>query len=387
MHPAPDLDRLKIGDVAQAAGLRSVHILAWRDLDDVEAGGSEVHADEIASRWAAAGLDVVMRTSHAAGHLERGARNGYRVVRRRGRHLVFADAPLQEILGRDGRRDGLLEVWNGLPFFSPLWARGPRATFIHHVHADMWRPVMSPGLARVGEVLEQRIAPPLYRRSTVLTPSASSREVILRRLGLSPDRVFAVANGVDERFSPGGDRSPTPLVLVAGRLVPHKRVDLVITAAHQARSRVPGLELVIAGEGYERSALEAQIEALDAGGWAHVEGRVSDDRLLDLYRSAWVVASASSDEGWGMTITEAGACGTPTVATRIAGHVDVVSDGVSGLLVDRPHDLAGALATVLMDPDLRARLGRASLERARALSWDRAAVQILAGIAGRLRPC
>ena len=67
--PATTPERRKLGDVAAAAGLRRMHVLAWRDLDDVEAGGSEVHAAEIASRWAAAGLDVVMRTSHAQGHL------------------------------------------------------------------------------------------------------------------------------------------------------------------------------------------------------------------------------------------------------------------------------------------------------------------------------
>ena len=384
MPPDADADQLKVGDVAEAAGLRTMHILAWRDLADVEAGGSEVHADEIASRWADAGLDVVMRTSHAAGHLERARRNGYRVVRRRGRHLVFLDAPLQELLGRDGRRDGLLEVWNGLPFFTPLWARGPRATFVHHVHADMWRAVMSPGLARLGEVLEQRIAPPLYRRSTVMTPSPSSRDDIVRRLRLPPEHVVAVANGVDERFSPGGERSSTPMVLTVGRLVPHKRLDLLVRAVAAARDQVSGLQLVVVGDGYERPALEAVLDELDATAWVHVLGRVSDDRLVDLYRQAWVVASASQSEGWGMTITEAAACGTPAVVTRIPGHVDVVDDGRSGLLVDAADDLTSALGRVLGDPDLRERLGRGAIERARSLSWDRAAVDVLRGVAGRL---
>ncbi len=67
-------------------------------------------------------------------------------------------------------------------------------------------------------------------------------------------------------------------------------------------------------------------------------GHVSDEELLDLYRSAWVVASASAREGWGMTITEAGACGTPAVATRIAGHTDAVVHEHSGLLVDGRDD-------------------------------------------------
>lgn len=372
----------KIGDVADAAGLRRVHVLAWRDLDDVEAGGSEVHADEIAQRWAAAGIEVVMRTSRAHGQLTDDRRHGYRVVRRGGRHTVFLDAPLQELTGRAGRRDGLLEVWNGLPFFTPLWARGPRATFIHHVHADMWRQVMSPGLARLGEVLELRVAPRLYRGSRVLTPSPSSRLQIIERLGLPPERVSAVPNGIDERFSPGGARSPHPLVVAVGRLVPHKRVDRLVDAAAIARRSVPELELVIVGQGYERPHIERHLDDADARSWVQLRGHVSDDELIDLYRSAWVAASASSDEGWGMTLTEAAACGTPAVATRIAGHVDSVRDGVSGLLAATTDELGAALAEVLTDAGLRERLGRGALERAEELTWDRTALATLQAVAG-----
>lgn len=374
----------KIDDVARSTGLHRVHILAWRDLDDVEAGGSEVHAHELATRWAAAGIDVLLRTSHAVGQVERAQRNGYQVVRRRGRHLVFLDAPIQELSRRDGRRDGLLEVWNGLPFFAPLWARGPRATFIHHVHADMWSQTMSPGLARLGHLLETRVAPALYQRSTILTPTESSRRQIIDRLGLPATRVRAVPNGVDERFAPGGERSRTPLVVAVGRLVPHKRLDLLVRAVRAARRDVPDLELRIVGEGYERPALAALLHDLDATGWAHLDGRVSDDRLVALYRAAWAVVSASSAEGWGMTLTEAGACGTPAIATRIAGHRDVIDDGTSGLLVDQPADLADAIRRILTDPDLRARLGEGARAGAERLSWDRTAVDVLRGIAGSL---
>jgi glycosyltransferase involved in cell wall biosynthesis len=384
--PATTPDRRKLGDVAAAAGLRRMHVLAWRDLDDVEAGGSEVHAAEIASRWAAAGLDVVMRTSHAQGHLTQIQRDGYRVIRRRGRHLVFLDAPFQELCGFGGRRDGLLEVWNGLPFFAPLWARGPRATFIHHVHADMWRQVMSPGLARLGELLELRIAPLIYRRSTILTPSPSSRQQIIERLGLPADQVTAVPNGIDARFSPGGHRSAHPMVLTVGRLVPHKRLEWLIRAMHAIRPRLPDLELIVVGDGYERRSLEQLVHELQADAFVRFDGRISDDDLVARYRSAWLVASASSDEGWGMTITEAAACATPAVATRIAGHVDVIDHGRSGLLADSPDELTAAIEQVLVDPALRERLGAGAHDRARGLTWDRTALEVLQGVAGHRVP-
>lgn len=384
--PAPSPDRRKLGDVAAAAGLRRMHVLAWRDLDDIEAGGSEVHAAEIASRWAAAGIEVVMRTSHAQGQHSEVVRDGYRVVRRRGRHLVFLDAPFRELCGFEGRRDGLLEVWNGLPFFAPLWARGPRTTFIHHVHADMWRQVMSPGLARLGEALELRVAPRVYQRSPILTPSPSSRQQIIDRLGLPADRITAVANGIDARFSPGGARSTHPTLLTVGRLVPHKRVEWLISATHALRERITDLELIVVGEGYERRPLERLVHQLQADAYVRFDGHVSDDDLVERYRSAWLVASASSDEGWGMTITEAAACGTPSVATRIAGHVDVVEADQSGLLVDGLAELTDAIERVLTDPALRDRLGGGARERAAGLSWDRTALQVLESVAEQCTP-
>ena len=68
----------KLGDLAASAGLRRIHMLAWRDLDDVEAGGSEVHATTVARLWAEAGIEVTMRTSYAQGHPPESHRDGCR---------------------------------------------------------------------------------------------------------------------------------------------------------------------------------------------------------------------------------------------------------------------------------------------------------------------
>src|SRR5690606_31713085 len=122
----PHSSTAKLGDIAAAAGIERVHVLAWRDLEDPEAGGSELHIHEVARRWAAAGLRVTMRTSHAPGRAEDTVRDGYRVIRRAGRYLIFPRAALSELAGRHGPADALVEIWNGVPFLSPLWHRGPR---------------------------------------------------------------------------------------------------------------------------------------------------------------------------------------------------------------------------------------------------------------------
>ncbi|HEX7095439.1 MAG TPA: glycosyltransferase family 4 protein [Acidimicrobiales bacterium] len=369
-EPLGHAHRAKLGDLAASAGIRRVHILAWRDLADVEAGGSEVHAATVARIWAEAGIEVFMRTSFAQGSPPRAVRDGYEVYRRAGRYAIFPRAALAELSGRHGTRDALVEIWNGVPFFSPLWASGPRVTFLHHHHEKMWPLVLPPHYARIGTLLESRIAPLVYRRTTVVTLSESSRRDIVQKLGLRPHRVRVVPPGVDERFTPGGERSSRPLIVAVGRLMPSKRFDELIRHVHRARETRPDIELVIVGDGYERDALRELITELDAGSWVRLAGRVDDDELVDLYRRAWLVASASISEGWGMTLTEAAACGTPAVATRIAGHEDAVVDGTTGLLVPVGGDLAGAILRVVNDDALRSRLSANAREHAARFTWE-----------------
>ncbi|HUY64228.1 MAG TPA: glycosyltransferase family 4 protein [Acidimicrobiales bacterium] len=381
---SPGSELAQVATTALAAGLRRVGILAWRDLDDPEAGGSELHAHRVASSWAEAGLDVTMRTSAVSGAPALTTRHGYQVIRRSGRYGVFPRAMAEGFLGR---RDlhGVVEVWNGVPFLTPLWCRRAHVAFIHHVHADMWAMTLPPNLARLGRLLERRLAPPLYRRSPVVTLSESSRLEIVRMLRLPPARVRVVPPGVDGCFAPGPGRSPTPMVLSVGRLVPVKRFPMLVQALVAARRRVGDLRAVIVGEGYARPELEAAVAGAGAQGWIELRGHVDQDELVALYRQAWVLASASKREGWGMSISEAAACGTPAVVSRIAGHIDAVVDGVSGVLVDTADDMGGALASVLADRLWRERLRRGAMAHVSGLQWSATAAGTLSVLLGEHR--
>jgi glycosyltransferase involved in cell wall biosynthesis len=168
------------------------------------------------------------------------------------------------------------------------------------------------------------------------------------------------------------------LVVAVGRLVPVKRFHLLIEALVALKPEHPDLTAVIAGEGYERPALEAQIRQRGAESWISLPGYVADEGLVDLYRRAWVLASTSQREGWGMTVTEAGACGTPAVVSRISGHEDAVVDGSTGLLVEGHEELVGGLGAVLHDEVLRKRLGMNAREHAARFTWDATARATLA---------
>lgn len=390
MKAYADADALgKIGDIAAAAGLRRITMLGWRDLDDAEAGGSELHASRIAAIWGQAGIEVTMRTSYVPGAGQVRWRDGYRVISKAGRYMVFPRAAFSETMGWHGASDALVEIWNGMPWFTPLWAaRRPRAVWLHHVHDSMWDMTLPPRLAKLGRTLEFYVAPPIYRGSQIVTLSQSSKREIVAKLKLRDDHITVVPPGIDARFVPGGARDPKPLVVAVGRLVPVKNFGALVDALAVVKERHPELRAEIVGEGYERDALQRQIAELGADDWIILRGRVDDAALVDLYRRAWVLASASVHEGWGMTVTEAAACGTPAVATRIAGHEDAVVDGKTGLLADDARGLVTALDRVLGDDAFRTQLAAGALEHAQRYTWAATAcgtLEVLAAEALRHR--
>ncbi len=195
----------KLGDLAATAGLRRIAILAWRDLDDPEAGGSELHASRVASLWAEAGIEVTMRTSYAAGHpqvtlaqrLPRDPQGGPlpRVPARR----VQRDDGLARRERRPGR-----DLERHAVLLAGVGAR-PTVAWLHHVHDSMWEMTLPPKLAKFGRRLEFDVAPRIYRRTPIVTLSNSSKDELVTSCTCRTQRITVVPPGIDPSFSPGGD--------------------------------------------------------------------------------------------------------------------------------------------------------------------------------------
>lgn len=131
-------------------------------------------------------------------------------------------------------------------------------------------------------------------------------------------------------FTPDASVARRERWLVVAALEPYKRVDLAIRAAGRARH-----PLTIAGEGSMRRALE-DLAAEIAPGLVTFEGRVSDERLRDLYRSARMLLFPQIED-FGIIAAEALACGTPIAARRAGGAIDIIEDGTTGALFAPPH--------------------------------------------------
>jgi len=372
----PDLDRLPLlyqqpsqhqppSPPSPAASARKILFVAWRDLANRRAGGSEVLVDRLASGMLARGHEVSLLCGGQT------AERPYRVVRNGGTYSQFLRAPLAYLRNfRDC--DLVVEVCNGMPYLAPLWCRRPVICLVNHVHTELWGIRFRPPVSTIGRAVESAVMPWVHRRNLFLTVSASSADA-LAGMGVGRDRIRQICNGV-EQPSLITPRARKPMFLALGRLTDYKRVDLLLRLWDRVR-HVTGGELIIAGDGPERTRLEAL-----AGPGVVFTGRVSEAEKHRLLCSAWLLMHPALIEGWGIVVAEAAIRGTPAVAFDVSWLRDSVVHGETGTLVHSEGEFASAWASLAIDHRRREALGHAARARALRLHWP-AAVEGFAKVA------
>lgn len=366
---------------------REVAFLSWRDTRNPEGGGAERYLEKMAAGLVAAGARVtIFCAAHAAAPPDETI-DGVRFVRRGSKLSVYLEGMRALRRGELGSPDVVVDVQNGLPFFSRLVTRRPIVVLVHHVHREQW-PVVYPGVTgRVGWFIERRLAPWLYRRSQYVAVSRATRTE-LQALGVRGPRIAVVHNGTDSVVPVAPGKSPTPMVAVVGRLVPHKQVEHAIDAVLALRATHPGLQLHVVGSGWWEARLHEYVQARGAGDTVVFEGHVDEARKNEVYELAWLLALPSLKEGWGLVVGEAGMHGTPTVAYRDAGGTqESIVDGISGVLVDDRAGFIRAIGNLLDDKAERERLGGGARVTSHAFTWEHAqrsfGLVILAALQGR----
>ena len=350
---------------SRAAGPRRLLFVAWRDLANPRAGGSEVLVDRLAGGMAARGHHVSLMCGGPT------ASRPYEVIRNGGTYTQFLRAPLTY---RRRLRDSdlVIEVCNGMPFLAPAWCGKPQICLVNHVHTELWRMMFPRPVAAFGQFAESRVMPWAHRNNLFLTVSQSTADA-LREIGVADDRIRQICNGVVQP-DPLTPRSPEPLFLALGRLTEYKRIDLLLRLWERVRSVVGG-KLVIAGDGPERARLEAK-------GVPDVvfTGRVAEEDKHRLLCSAWMLLHPALVEGWGIVIAEAAIRGTPAIGFDVPGLRDSVVDGVTGVLVKNEGAFASAWASLALDRARAEAMGAAARERAERWHWS-AAVEGFAAVA------
>jgi glycosyltransferase involved in cell wall biosynthesis len=193
-------------------------------------------------------------------------------------------------------------------------------------------------------------------------------------------------NGLDSSdFKPLPERkSEVPTVLFVGGLEPRKGLEDLIRAMKLVVNSVPSARLIVVAKAGFRGtdqwssyeSMARRLRLIDKIGYHESVGQGT---LLGFYSDCDVLALPSKNEGWGLALMEAMACGKPVVATRVGGIPELVENGTQGLLVEAGDvkGIADSITRLLNDPALRARMGRAGKRRVKEFSWDSTAKVVL----------
>ncbi len=336
---------------------RHIVFLAWRDLANENAGGSELLVDKLAQGLTARGDRVTLLCGGAVGE------RPYEVRRNGGTYTQFARAPFA-FRRHLNECDLVVEVCNGMPYLAPLWTRRPVVCLVNHVHTELWALRFPPPLAGIGRWTESALMPWVHRRNLFLTVSASTYAA-LTDIGVDTDRIRVICNGV-EPGPPPAPRSPEPLFVALGRLAEYKRIDMLLRLWDRVR-HVTGGRLVIVGDGPERERLQAL-----AGPGVQFTGRVSEEEKHRLLSAAWMLLHPASIEGWGIVVAEAAVRGTPAIGFSVPGLRDSIVHNATGVLVRSEGEFASAWASLALDDRRRHAMGRAARDRAMQLHWSAA---------------
>lgn len=338
----------------------------WRDIDDANAGGAEAYEHEILQRLGERGHDITLLVGGQA-DLARRDRN-YRVRRSGGTFSQYATAPLVRAreVRKNGPADVMVDSCNGMAFFSPLFTRVPTVALVHHVHVEQWGDYFRPPLATVGRMLEQQGMPRIYRDSSVVAVSQSTTEDLVD-LGLDRAAISVVQAGAEPRAEIA-EEYEEPSFLALGRLVPNKRLHLLLDLWEQeVHPRIGGV-LRLAGQGpHYQSLKDRNVPGVE------VLGRVPEEQKQELLARSWFLVHTAKHEGWGLVINEAAAAGRATLGFDVPGVRDAVLDGTTGILATDNESLVKFWLELAENKSIRVELGEAARERAKQLSWDASA--------------
>ena len=360
----------------------NILVVNWQDITNPLSGGAEVHFHEIFSRIARRGHRVTLCCSSYRGAAPVETIGGIEILRRGWRPLfnfVFPFTYLARLRGNG--YDVVVEDLNKVPFFSPLYVRRPLAGIAHHLFGKSV--FLETGLIPAVYVyVMERCALALYRKRIPFMVVSRSTEQEFLECGFPPGRLAVIHNCVDhERYTAGdGKKNAGPLAVYFGRLKRYKSVDHFLRALPAVIAVFPALKAVVAGDGDDLGRLRGVAQRLGIQDAVEFTGYITEEKKVELLRRAWFTVSTSLKEGWGLTVIESNACGTPSVAADVPGLRDAVREGETGLLY--PHGDIGALSAAMLrlleDGALRRQLGEGAARWAAEFNWEDAAEKTLA---------
>jgi glycogen(starch) synthase len=367
-------------------------MLSW-EYPPGATGGIAAHVHGLATAMAAAGHEVVLLTRSVPTAPDDEELDGVRVLRtdvdmpwlpdHEVAHTASANHALVILAGSlDDWRPDVIHAhdwrvgWAG-DALAHLWRR-PLVTTLHGTERGRHGGHLPPGVPSDINAVEWWLA---FRSRRVIASTKLMVREIVGGFELDPSCVHRIPNGIDPRWWQASDdavldgplASADPLVLTWGRVQYEKGFQTLARAVGSLRSRVPGIQCVIAGRGSYLPELQSQVDVEGLGDVVHLPGFVPDDQLRAAIHRAACVVIPSLYEPFGIVALEALAGGAPLIVADTGGLAELVGGSGSALLFEpgNANELADRIELLLTDRELAATMQRKSEELLRATySWD-----------------
>ena len=339
--------------------------LAHRDPLNPRSGGAERTIYEVCTRLVKKGHQITLLTGGWKGCRQSDNIQGitvYRFGRNVGPHLVFPIFLLKK------RYDVVVnDLGHAVPWFSSTILNKDNIVFFRHLHARSLPGQVNAFLAKLITSIEKCYFI-FYHNSTFVTESSTSRTDLMN-LGINDSRIVMNPPGVDRNIFHPAAKTSYPSLVYFGGMRRYKRPMECIFLVKNLLKRVDGIRLFIIGSGPEEENMKKLTNELNMKNSVVFTGRISTEELSKIVASSWLNIHTSVTEGWGLSILEAAAAGTPTVAYEVPGVSDVIENGLNGLKIkdgDR-EALSEAALSILTNPE---KWWSSSLEVAKKYSWD-----------------
>ncbi|MDR2732443.1 MAG: glycosyltransferase family 4 protein, partial [Fibromonadaceae bacterium] len=354
-------------------------ILNYRDITHPLAGGAEVHLHRIFGRLAELGHKVILFTTNYKKGKKKETIDHIKIMRC-GSDAFFQLNVILRVprLIKKFKPDIVVEDLNKLPLFSPYITKIPKLIQIHHLwKSSIFREAAFPIALAVW--LGERIIPFVYKNCYFAAVSPSAKKELIE-LGVIEENVSVIYNGTENEYLEAEKiRDKALYFLWLGRFRKYKGVWVAFEAFRLFAKKHPDVKLLFAGSGPEEAKM--RVKAKEWGLEDRIEflGMVSGEKKMEIMGKAIGLLQTSYKEGWGLTVIEAAACGTASIASNVSGLCDSVKDGKTGLLfkAGNPADCARKMEMLYKNEVLRTSLESAARSHATTFDWGTSARETL----------
>lgn len=354
-------------------------LLNWKDIKNPDVGGAEIILYELAKRLIRQGHCVTWFCRQFPNGSANDSYDGISVIRRGGKLSVYWQA-FRYYQSLSVKPDVVIDCVNTLCWQTPLYVPyEKRIAYVNQLAGDVFWYELPWGLSHLAYLLE-----PLeylsYRNTRFLCYSESVKND-LGSIGIPTSNISTFPIGIDQKRYPKGTKSKTPLFVFVARLTRMKRPDVCIEAFRAVITHAPKAKLAIVGYGPMENTLRRMIARLGLGRNVFLVDKDHlffdthpKDQKVKLMQQAWALLLPSVKEGWGMVVTEAASCGTPSIVTNVTGLVDSVTDKRTGIILSKhcsAHELADAMIRLIDDGALRNKLSSGAYTASKKFTWER----------------